>query len=136
MSQQVHVAVGGDASVLVRAALLTVYASRATQVGDLAGIAPPGELDDARRELARVEQMLDVLGWDELTPSAGAELCGPEALVGEVLRLALSDACDAVASSLEGYHRGAIELQAIHASLETLRGLVARFAAFEREHAL
>ncbi len=91
-------------------------------------------LRELRGELTACERMLEVFGWE--ARSEAAELCGAEDVVGQVLRLALSDAVDALGAALERYHHGSAELEDVLSASDSLRALVGRFAAFEREHAL
>jgi hypothetical protein len=136
MPQHVNVTVGADEAELVREALLSLYAARATNVADHVGIADAERLREVRAELTDAERMLDAFGWEHRAGVEAAQLCGPEAAVGEVLRLALSDAHGSVGAALEAYHRGAAELDQVIAASERLRALLGRFAAYEREHAL
>jgi len=136
MAQFVTLTVPPEEAELVLGALLSVYAARATSVGDQIAQHDDIRLREARAELVEAGRMLDLFGWERGGRSAAAELAGPEPVVGEVLRLALADAHDAYGDRIEAYHRGAATLDDLLAALDRLRATTARFAAFEREHAL
>ncbi len=53
-----------------------------------------------------------------------------------MLRLALSDAHDALGAAIEEYHRGHAALEDLREASERLRAMLGRFCAFEAEHAL
>jgi hypothetical protein len=135
MSRYVNVTVAAGEAEVVAGALLAHYAAQATNVSDHVG-REDRLMHEARAELAEAERMLDVFGWERGGRVRPAELVGPEATVGAVLRLALDDAHEALGEQLAGYHRGAAELEAVLTALERLRAVVGHFAAFEREHAL
>ncbi len=134
MSQHTSVTVAAAESELVRGALLELYAARATAVAEHAGKVGEERLRELRGELTACERMLDVFGWEARAETG--ELSGTEDVVGQVLRLALSDAVEAVGAVLERYHHGSAELDDVLSASDSLRALVGRFAAFEREHAL
>ncbi len=136
MAQIVTLTVPPDEAELVLGALLSVYAARATSVGDQIAHHDDTRLRAARGELVEAGRMLDLFGWERGGRTAPAELAGPEPAVGEVLRLALADAHDAFGERIDHYHRGAATLDDLLAALHRLRALTGRFAAFEREHAL
>lgn len=125
----------GDAD-LVLEALLAVYAARATAVGDQIAQHDDMRLREARAELVEAGRMLDLFGWERGGRTADAELAGPDWAVGEVLRLALADAHEAVGDRIQAYHRGSATLEDMLGALDRLRAMAGRFAAFEREHAL
>jgi hypothetical protein len=136
MAQIVTLTVPPEEAELVLGALLAVYAARATSVGDQIAQHDDARLREARAELVEAGRMLDLFGWERGGRTAAAELAGPEPVVGEVLRLALADAHDALGDHIERYHRGAATLDDMLAALDRLRSTTARFAAFEREYAL
>jgi hypothetical protein len=131
-----NVRVGAGEAELVRAALLELYAACATSIAEGAGKVAGRELQELREAFGAAERMLDAFGWEAGSTSPELELYGEEEAIGQVLRLAVSDAVDALNDSLERYHRGAVELEHVLRSLENLRALIRRFASFEREHAL
>ena len=136
MSQPVTVAVPAQDAELVLEALLAVYAARATNLADQVALGDESRLREARAELAEAGRMLDQFGWERGRRVRGADLAGSEWDVGEVLRLALSDAHDALGEVIESYHRGRAALDDVLESAERLRAMLGRFSAFERDHAL
>ena len=80
--------------------------------------------------------MLDAFGWERGARVRAATLSGEEADVGEVLRIALSGAHDALGAAIAAYHGGRADLEDIAAASERLNAMLARFSAFEAEHAL
>ena len=136
MAQIVTLTVPPEEAELVLGALLSVYAARATSVGDQIAHHDDQRLREVRAELVETGRMLDLFGWERGARAAGAELAGPEPVVGEVLRLALADAHEALGERIAAYHRGNATLEDVLAALDGLRAITGRFAAFEREHAL
>lgn len=136
MAQIVTLTVPPEEAELVLGALLSVYAARATSVGDQIAQHDDARLREARAELVEAGGMLDLFGWERGGRAAAAELAGPEPVVGEVLRLALADAHEALGERIETYHRGGATLEDVLGALARLRAMTGRFAAFEREHAL
>ena len=136
MSQPVTVAVPAQDAELVLEALLAVYAARATNLADQVAHGDESRLREARAELAEAGRMLDQFGWERGRRVRGADLAGSEWDVGEVLRLALSDAHEALGAVIETYHRGRAALEDVIESAERLRAMLGRFSAFERDHAL
>jgi len=136
MSQHVSVTVPAQDAELVLEALLAVYAARATNLADQVAHGDDARLHEARGELAEAGRMLDLFGWGRGCRVRGAELAGSEWDVGEVLRLALSDAHEALGASIEAYHRGQAALADLLERAERLAAMLERFCAFEREHAL
>ena len=115
-------------------ALLDVYAARATHLAD--HVTDASRVHEARAGLAAVEHMLDAFGWERGHRVRAAELKGPEADVGEVLRLALSDAHDALGATIASYHRGHADLDDLATASERLGRTLARFSAFEADHSV
>jgi hypothetical protein len=136
MAQIVTLTVPPEEAELVLEALLSVYAARATSVGDQIAQHDHARLREVRAELVETGRMLDLFGWERGRRAGTAELAGPEPTVGEVLRLALADAHEALGDRIEAYHRGSATIEELLSSLERLRAMTGRFAAFEREHAL
>lgn len=134
MAQIVTLTVPPEETELVLGALLSVFAARATSVGEHIARHEDARAREARAELVEIEGMLELFGWERGGRTAAAELAGPEAMVGEVLRFALADAHDALGDRVERYHRAAATLEDILAALDRLRTLTGRFAAFERAH--
>jgi hypothetical protein len=134
MPQHVTVTVPAQDAELVLEALLAVYAARATHLAEQ--VADDARLREARAELAEAGRMLDAFGWERGRRVRATELAGSEWDVGEVLRLALSDAHDALGAVIEDYHQGRAALEDLTEASERLRAMVGRFAAFEAQHAL
>ena len=134
MSQHVTVTVPAQDAELVLEALLALYAARATHLAEQVG--DETRVREARAELAEVGRMLDVFGWERGQRVRAAELSGSEWDVGEVLRLSLSDAHEALGAAIEAYHRGRAALEEVQARAERLTAMLGRFCAFEEEHAL
>ena len=134
MSQHVTVTVPAQDAELVLEALLALYAARATHLAEQVG--DETRVRQARAGLAEVGRMLDVFGWERGRRVRAAELSGSEWDVGEVLRLTLADAHEALGAAIEAYHRGRATLDDVRASAERLAATLDRFCAFEEEHAL
>ena len=134
MPEIVTVTVPAQDAELVLEALLAVYAARATHLAEQAG--DEARVREARAGLADVGRMLDVFGWQRGRRVRDAELTGSEWDVGEVLRLALADAHEALGTAIEAYHRGHATLDDLRDASERLHAMLTRFSAFEAEHAL
>ena len=136
MPQHLTLTVPAEEAELVLDALLAVYAARATNLADQVAEGGGGNVREARAALVEAGRMLDLFGWERGRRARSAELAGPEPDVGEVLRLALSDAHEALGEVIETYHRGGAALEDVHEAAERLRAMLGRFSAFERDHAL
>ena len=134
MATHVTVTVPAQDAERMLTALLDVYAARAAHLAD--HVSDASRVHEARAGLAAVERMLEGFGWERGRRVRAAELSGPEADVGEVLRLALSDAHDALGAAIVSYHRGHADLDDLAAEGERLAAMLARFAAFEADHSL
>ena len=134
MATHVTVTVPAQDAERMLTALLDVYAARAAHLAD--HVTDAARVQEAREGLAAVERMLDLFGWERGRRVRAAELSGPEAEVGEVLRLALSDAHDALGAGIVSYHRGHADLDELAAEAQRLNAMLARFSAFERDHSL
>ncbi|MGH2969022.1 MAG: hypothetical protein ACRDK0_08150 [Solirubrobacteraceae bacterium] len=136
MSHHASVTVPAGEAELVLEALLSVYAARAGALAEHAERPDPGRLQEARDALTEAARALDGYGWERGPRYAPAQLAGPDALVGEVLRCALGDAYDALGSTTDDYHRGRAALPDVESAHGRLTAVLGLFAAFEREHAL
>ena len=134
MAPHVTVSVPAQDAERILSALLDLYAARASHLAE--HVADASRVHEARAGLAAVGRMLDLFGWEHGRRARGADLSGPEGEVGEVLRLALSDAHDALGSAIASYHGGHAELEDVAAASERLNAMLTRFSAFEADHAL
>ena len=134
MTQHVTMTVPAQDAELVLEALLAVYAARATHLAEQVG--DEARVREARAGLADVGRMLDMFGWERGRRTRDAELSGTEWDVGEVLRLALSDAHEALGTAIAAYHQGQATLDDLAEASERLRAMLGRFSAFEAEHEL
>jgi len=134
MTQHVTMTVPAQDAELVLEALLAVYAARATHLAEQVGY--EARVREARAALAESGRMLDVFGWERGTRTREAELSGSEWDVGEVLRLALTDAHEALGTAIGAYHQGHATLDDLADASERLRAMLGRFSGFEADHAL
>ncbi|NUT55098.1 MAG: hypothetical protein HOQ03_03835, partial [Thermoleophilia bacterium] len=98
MASLVTVTVPAQDAERMLGALLDLYAARASHLAE--HVADASRVQEARAGLTAVGRMLDLFGWERGRRVRSADLSGPEADVGEVLRLALADAHDALGAAI------------------------------------
>jgi hypothetical protein len=122
-------------------AVLTTYAVKADALAVAAGgyqdtREPLAVVQDARRELAEAEDLLEGLGW-HLGPSGDdLELAGPAGLVREVLYGALVAAAESAVERCREYEAAQVDRDALAASIASLGAIHALFANVEESEAL
>ena len=123
-------------------ALVTTYAVKADSLAAAAGAYPDAPRDpfvliqDARRELAEVEDALDAVGWPPGPLGAELDLTGPAGLVREVLYAALLGAADAVGERCREYESARTDRAGLAAAVDDVAVLHRLFAAFEASDGL
>ena len=111
-------------------ALITTYAVKADALATAAGSAPPLEaVQDARRELAEAEDVLDALGWQ--TGPGALELTGPAGLVREVLYATLLAVVEACGERCREYEAGRVGPEALAAAVDDVGVVHGLFAGLE-----
>ncbi len=70
----------------------------------------------ARADLAEVDALLDLLGWEPAAGDPPVELVGPPALVRDIVRAAVITAARRLAREVERYERAEVEAEALRAA--------------------
>ncbi len=136
MSDIASVTIPGHHVATVTRSALGIYGAHAGELGATAlafldGDDALAELEDARRELGAIEDVLADLGWPRAPRGDPAEIVGPRHLLREVTRAALLDAADAVVETVARYEAGHEELPAVRCAVEAVPALFGVFAGFE-----
>jgi hypothetical protein len=129
--QRRSIRVPAEQAAAVLDALVTTYALKADSLAAAASRSPSVLIQDARRELAEVEDALDALGWPPGRLSAELDLSGPAGLVREVLYAALLRAADTVGERCREYESARIDRAGLAAAVDDVAVLHRLFAAFE-----
>jgi hypothetical protein len=141
-SQRRGVRVPAAQSAVVLEMLINTYAVKADALAAAAGAYddtprdPLVEIQDARRELAEVEDALDALGWPPGPLAPALDLTGPPGLVREVLYGALLAAAETVGERCREYEAARVDRAGLAAAVDDVAVLHRLFAAFEATDAI
>ena len=103
---------------VVFATVLDRYAAHAQALAESAARCADGRgsleaLAVAREDLAEVDALLDLLGWEPAVEDAPVELVGPPALVRDVVRSAVVVAARRLAREVERYEHAEVGTDAL-----------------------
>lgn len=136
MASTVSVTVPPDQGDAVIDTLLTLYQAKAEalRLAVLAYLDDRRCLDEVlehRDEMAEIDALLDLTGWNFGARDRVVELVGPPALVREVVHATLAAAADVLARNVERYERAEIELDALTSAAHAVAVLLETFVTLE-----